>query len=695
MATHDKRGKRVAHISIDNRDDPTTVRAVILARVSDPDAKDITVESQIDACRDFITRMRWQHIGTFSDKRTSIYNVVREGLDEVERLIQQRAVDVVVVLNWERLARREIQRNAALYHAEKYGCEYRFVEFKPDGKLPDTPEFKALAAVRGLYGELNRAMIVANTERGRAQRTATGVPSGGRDGPPYGMRDATPADLPLTRFAREDVEAERLLWIFQRMDEDEQVSARSLARELNARGWLTRKGYQWTNKTVLDKLTNPRYCGRGRLNRWVVTRPEKIDEYTGRRDDVREVKKRDPDQTLPIADNSEPVLIPPDLFDRVQGKLEERGKRAGALGRIGSPHPADATLLHGGIVICADCKNGMARFWRRDTPQYKIDPVPCYRCSVRLRHQSHPCPLHIIPARKVDALVLRLLAFALTDPEQVIALADATAQRHAAAVATAEIASTKLTGYAERLTKIADERARLVKHLQLCDPHNPDDAEDIARYRERIARLDEEQRGIEAEMERLGPVRARAGERAAFLRELFTVRDAVLKFHGPGQLPTVNAGSESHLSIGSFVQLPGKDGEPIRYSRLTLAQAAALLGVPESEIDLPVGGVDWFADEVDDEVRDFLDRWDSLGWLNRLENTVDATDVIYSLLQRTPHKRLRRLLKDLGAVVEIARPRSKAERQRLGRRPVEDRVTLVVGELRLRSAGTTNGAPLV
>ncbi len=50
--------KRVLHIPLDKRD-PATVRAAILARVSDPGEKDITVDSQIDPCRDFIARMGW------------------------------------------------------------------------------------------------------------------------------------------------------------------------------------------------------------------------------------------------------------------------------------------------------------------------------------------------------------------------------------------------------------------------------------------------------------------------------------------------------------------------------------------------------------------------------------------------------------------------------------------------------------
>src|SRR5258706_2892442 len=147
--------KRVRHIPLDQRD-PATVRAAILARVSDPSEKDITVDSQIAPCRDFIARMGWlparpEHI--LIDKRSGYLNVARPGLDEVERLIQRGEIDVVVVLNWERLARRVERRYAALYLARKYGREYRFAELVPDGKLPDTPEAKVQAAFAEVFGE--------------------------------------------------------------------------------------------------------------------------------------------------------------------------------------------------------------------------------------------------------------------------------------------------------------------------------------------------------------------------------------------------------------------------------------------------------------------------------------------------------------------------------------------------------------
>ena len=119
-----------------------------------------------------------------------MYNVERQGLDAVEHLIQQREVDVVVVLNWERLARKIERRHAALYLAHRYGVEYRFAELVPEGKLPDTLEARIAAPILEAYGEINREKRVSDTKRGRLKLAAQGLPAGGRGGPPYGFRYA-------------------------------------------------------------------------------------------------------------------------------------------------------------------------------------------------------------------------------------------------------------------------------------------------------------------------------------------------------------------------------------------------------------------------------------------------------------------------------------------------------------------------
>jgi len=329
--------KRTLHESLDQRTQraPSTVRAIIYARESDPSSKAPPMMSQVAECEKFIERMGWPQpaLGPFLERESGYYHVERRVLDEVERLIQQRQVDVVVTLNFERIARLEERRHAARYFARKYGVEYRFAELLPDGKLDESPMAKAYAGLLEVFGAMERDKIVARTKRGRAFRAKQGIPGGGRGGAPYGLRDATPDDAPYTRYARRDEEADRLLWMFQHYDEHERVSFRSLAGQLNAKGWLTREGKRWTTQTVKEKLTNPRYCGRGEVNRWEVTRVQKTYEHSGETYDVRVVKPRvasvdadtdedaQPHGTYAFAANSEPVLIPPDLFDRVQAKL--------------------------------------------------------------------------------------------------------------------------------------------------------------------------------------------------------------------------------------------------------------------------------------------------------------------------------------------------------------------------------------
>jgi DNA invertase Pin-like site-specific DNA recombinase len=647
--------KRVPHIPLDKRE-PATVRAVILARVSDPGEKDVTVEQQDDVGKPFIARMGWRYCGTYSDKRSGFLNVRRQGLDEVERLIQRRDVDVVVVMNWERLARKVERRYAALWLARKYGCEYRFVELLPDGKLPDTTEAKIQAAVMEVFGEIEREKIIERTKRGRLKRATLGLPSGGRGGATYGFQVAREGE-PYSVWMEDETEGPILREMFERVDTDETVSGNSLAADFLERGIFTREGNTWTSTTVLEKLSNPLYCGRARLNRWIVEWLPKTDEDTGETYHVRTVRERTPDdegEDYPIAPGTMPVLVEPDLFDRVQRMLAVRSKQSGKVGRANSPHLANATLLNGEFVICAHCHHLMVRFWRHDTRGAKDNPIPYYRCGLKGRDPAATCKVHMTPAPAVDALVMKLLAFALTDPEQLIALADANTQRHADAVTASEIAGAKLDGYAERLKEIATEKQRLLRKLNLSDPANEDDAEDIVRYRERIARIEIEHSNIETEMARLTPERERALDRQTFLRTLFTVRDSWINFATDETGET----GQSHIEIHKW---------------LDLSKGAALLGVPESQIDLPIRRTYGSMQEFRDGPTVLVE-----------EEHVATVNVVLKLLRRSPRDKIRRVLRDLGAVVEISRPRPPAERATHGSTPVEERVTLVIGALRLR-----------
>jgi DNA invertase Pin-like site-specific DNA recombinase len=187
-------------IPLDQRD-PATVRAVILARTSNMNAKEATLESQVEACEAFIREQGWPQptLGPFTEKVSGYLDVKRGVFDELERLMADHAIDVVVTLNYERLSRQLERRYYAMYHAKNNKVEYRFVELGGDGKPADDLQSRLVQPLLEVFGEMSRDSIVKNTTRGREKRAADGWPSGGRaKGAPYGFRPAEVGDA--TRY---------------------------------------------------------------------------------------------------------------------------------------------------------------------------------------------------------------------------------------------------------------------------------------------------------------------------------------------------------------------------------------------------------------------------------------------------------------------------------------------------------------
>jgi site-specific DNA recombinase len=120
--------------------------------------------------------------------------VRRPVLDELEERMQRHELDVIVVLNEDRLSRDADHRSYFYYVADRFGCEIRFAELEPDGKLPQSGEDKLVGDIRRRLGRIERDRIVKRTRRGRVHRASLGLPSGGRDGPPYGFRKAQPGE---------------------------------------------------------------------------------------------------------------------------------------------------------------------------------------------------------------------------------------------------------------------------------------------------------------------------------------------------------------------------------------------------------------------------------------------------------------------------------------------------------------------
>ncbi len=663
-----RNSERTPYVPIDERD-PATVRAVILARKSGPSTRrdsdspiDPDVQTQVERCQRFIERIRWNLVAdpyAYTEKNKSgYYRVERPVLDAVLQLAQRGEVDVIVASEFERVDRTKTGRYLAMGTAEKYGVEFRFENQPPNGKLPDTLEGKIYRSIQDDLGEIERDRIVERTTPGRERRYAEGKPAGGRAGPPYGY---TWPDKKKRKtydaFIEDPTEYPILREMFERVANDERVSTRSLAMEFDARGIPTPTGKgAWSASTISRIIRNPIYCGRGRTKRWRVEMEPQRRGDNRQVHDYRKVYSRQGtdtylDETFPLAAGAVPVLIEPELWDQAQKALTNHRTFNGKLERANSTRPAEATLLHGGLVRCANCGSWMIRMWPKDSTKVQ------YRCNSRASNPNQDCPMHQIPASAVDAITLRKVATVLSDPEQIVALADAAEAQAEQAAAAVDLADTKLAVMSELVAQTEQEREGYLSAIKSLSAI-PGNENTITDLRAKLARLDLAIAQARESATRALPEYERAQRRQQMLDRIsrFRNEDTII------DLLDIEVGGEIRTIVQKVTHIKGSGERKLNMS-VQVEDAAELLGM--SEATIRAMGTDGGVRLVENPEADPEGAW---------IESIETWKVIYLLLQKAPHARVRQLLRDLGVQVLIKHPWPKEERAVRGRTPPAERV---------------------
>jgi site-specific DNA recombinase len=693
---------RTRYIPIDDRIPQSTVRALILARTSNPGGGPADVESQVDQSLAFVRAMGWTLIHPddlyfYTDAKSGMRRVRRPALTAALKMAQQDKVDVIVCLKLARIDRKAPRRSWAIETAAQFGVEFRFVNHaETRGRLPEGELAELQRFIEDMYDEREAKEIAARLSPGKLKRYEQGLPHGGRAGPLYGYAEGQrryksdrtdgrgrPMGL-LTWVIDESkaapMAASKAEWVRRLVDTVDQtdirnLSLRGLARWLEDKGAPTATGEgHWSAKQVYNLLRNGKYAGVGRNLRYEVIWDQHRDRSTHEVAADSQTKLRDKDKTYDVSTTAVPPIITDRAkWDRVQAKLDALREQNNRGGPRRTDAAAHASLLDG-FVRCV-CGGKMTRYWDH------YGKRPFYHCGKRSGTPLAPCRRHEIAAHKVDALALRLLAETLTDPERILEIADAAEAQLTRAESDAALAEASAQAYNKTIAKIDADREKLRVALKaLTGVPGAEGA--IVETRARLDALDAERVEAEAARDAAVPEHGRATARAAFLRELFTVRDVDLDFT-PGSAfdpaAPIQPGEPTHLEIGWAGVATGKVGRRIRTSRLPLHQAAALLQVPESEIatlGLPVRRGEWGRYENDDGTWEESKEFD----------TVSTADVIECLLKRMSRDRLHKLLGDLEVVVRVKHPRSRAEWAVYGPTPATERVTLeVLGTVVVRS----------
>ncbi len=250
----------------------------------------------------------------------------------------------------------------------------------------------------------------------------------------------------------------------------------------------------------------------------------------------------------------------------------------------------------------------------------------------------------------LDDIVLRKIAAAITDPDQIVALADEAETQSQDAAEDVDLADTKIGVALDLLEDIERRRSAYLDIIRSLSALSGEaDQAALNEYRAKLEQLDKEQADAEKASKRAIPARDRAARHQQTLQTLTRFRDRWV-FYDTNNPHAVAAG-EGKLD---------KTMDPF--------DAADLLGITVEELEET--GIDlnttYFKSPDDPTLDPFKDAVDE----------VSTEDVIYLLLRRLPYERKRQMLQDLRVIVRIKHPWPKEERKQRGFTPISERVSV-------------------
>ncbi len=364
-----------------------------------------------------------------------------------------------------------------------------------------------------------------------------------------------------------------LQYLFKRFDES-QISYRTLAFELNDKGFPSPRGNGWGQATVSAILRNPIYRG---VTRWGVRTAAQY--HTNQGDSIVPIAKGKDRIRKPIEDsirvNGGAGIIPARLFDRIQRKITKRYEK-----RI----PARADYPLSGLIYCGCCNQPMhgsavRRKDRSGQSSYSYASYLCPTYNARGTRNATGCGHFRVGSDAIQQWLTRALKKALLGPGREQLVLEIKGELRAGA----KTGKGDLKRLEKRTGELDHEIGRLVKAIRTVElPELAQELADAKAERDRVkAALSQivhhgTAEDLQSEAERIADTVADFIERltdgdSATLREIFQrmVSRIVCQWE---KVPAKNGRTRVKL-IGGKVQLRRSDLSACLFSGENYAEA--------------------------------------------------------------------------------------------------------------------------
>ncbi|GHH59710.1 recombinase family protein [Lentzea cavernae] len=430
------RAKKVGHAAAGL--DLDTVRVgVYMRRSTDDENQPYSIEAQDTRLEAYVqSQPGWKIVKKFKDDASG-KNTDRPDLQKAMQWAKANMIDVLLVYRVDRFSRNLCDTVTLLDELESAGVAFRSATEPFD---TSTPVGRMMLQLLSMFAQFERDLIVDRVTAGMEKKAEAGQWKGGYPPPGYEMHPDT------HKLVKVDTESVIIRLIFDLYTKD-RIGSRSIAHEINERGYRTRSGGLWAYKRILTILENRVYLG--------------------------EIHYRDV-----ITLDAHPPLITPEQFAEAERIMDARGESHARRAANNSDYVAT------GRLPCPKCRTAMVG--TRATGKTKT--YRYYTCNKRLKYGTDACDQDRLNADALDQAVLDAVASFYGNQHQLIRDAvDAARKVYESSheTVTAELKTVR--------TKLASATAKIDKYLDAFEADTFDTDDDFTKERMRAHRTTQKQ----------------------------------------------------------------------------------------------------------------------------------------------------------------------------------------------------------
>lgn len=350
------------------------LRAVIYARYSSDNQRDESIDAQVRLCKDYIKSKGYMLVQVYADEAVSGRTDDRAQFQQMLTDAKAGLFDVVVTDKVDRFARDKCDSAVHKRYLRKK-CGVR-VEYASQ-RIDETPEGMMLESVLESLAEYYSMNLARETMKGLTENALRGWHTGGI--PPFGLKvvsrvvegkevktyDIDPDQAPVVRKIFEMYDAGATYGDIMAATKDDMIRLR---------------GRPLSKNSIHDILRNEKYTG----------------TFVFKKGTKKEHKRTRPDVIK--VPNAFPAIVPRELWERVQVKMDKRKRSPGERAR----GKAKEVYLLTGLIYCGKCRS--AFIGNRNVGKTEKKRYAYYKCG--LKDRSKECKAKTIRKEVVEQIVI-------------------------------------------------------------------------------------------------------------------------------------------------------------------------------------------------------------------------------------------------------------------------------------------------